>query len=136
MAASCPVWVGGLSLGVNESILLELFSKFGPVKNAVILRDDSGKSKHCGFVNFLSLDAANAASIALNGCDILGETIKTRGPAELLGKEKSLNTAKNERKDYRALSDCIFYLSGKDCQLETGEVRLINLRVTSWTGCI
>ena len=128
MEASCPVWVGGLNVGVDESILSDLFSKFGSVKSVVVLRDDTGKSKRCGFINFVSAGAAEAAAIALNGCDILGETIKTRGPAELLARGKSLTTASHDRKDYRALTDCMFYVNGNDCVPKTGEVNYLMLK--------
>lgn len=60
--AAFPVWVGGLSVDVKEHILHNFFHKFGPIKNIVILKDAPGKSKQCGFVNFMSQEAAETAA--------------------------------------------------------------------------
>lgn len=118
--ASCPVWLGGLSVEVDEKILLDLFNTFGPIKNVVVLRDDSGKSKQCGFVDFVSRDAAEVAAQAVNGCDIFGHVVKARGPGELLAAGQSCAADVAESK---TLTDCAFYMDGLQCSLKVGEVR-------------
>ena len=42
--------------------LLSWINCFFSIKNIVILKDASGKSKQCGFVNFMSQEAAETAA--------------------------------------------------------------------------
>lgn len=125
--AAFPVWVGNLSLDVREHVLLNLFHKFGPIKNVVILKDASGKSKQCGFVNFLSQEVAETAARKMDGNEVLGQAIKTKGPRELLATGKSSTclpwgAEKSEKKDYRALTDCVFFMEKHECSPKSGEV--------------
>lgn len=126
--ADFPVWVGGLSLDVKENVLHNLFYKFGPIKNIVILRDESGRSKQCGFVNFLSQEVAELAAKKLDGCEVLGQAIKTKGPRELLSTGRSTTfvpamAANLEKKGYRTLTDCPFFVENRECFPKPGEVR-------------
>ena len=125
--AGFPVWVGGLSLDVSEHVLHNFFHKFGPVKNIVILKDSSGKSKQCGFVNFWSQEAAETAAMKMEGHEVLGQVIKTKGPRELLATAKStifvpITTANSDKRDFKALTDCVFYTEKRECFPKTGEV--------------
>ncbi|KAJ7340352.1 hypothetical protein OS493_003095 [Desmophyllum pertusum] len=124
--ADFPVWVGGLSVDVKENVLHNLFHKFGPLKNIVILKDASGRSKQCGFVNFLSQEVAELAAKKMDGCTILGQAIKTKGPLELLATGKTTTFmpatgADSDKKDYRALTDCVFFVENRECFPKTGE---------------
>ncbi|KAL9957262.1 hypothetical protein ACROYT_G038876 [Oculina patagonica] len=124
--ADFPVWVGGLSLDVKENVLHNLFYKFGPIKSIVILRDDSGRSKQCGFVNFLSQEVAELAAKKLDGCEVLGQAIKTKGPRELLSTGRSttfvpVTAVNSEKKDYRPLTDCPFFVENRQCFPKPGE---------------
>lgn len=126
--ADFPVWVGGLSLEVKENVLHNLFYKFGPIKSIMILKDECGRSKQCGFVNFLSQEVAELAAKKLDGCQVLGQAIKTKGPLELLSTGRSTtfvpSTAANvEKKDYRPLTDCPFFVENRECFPKPGEVR-------------
>lgn len=126
--ADFPVWVGGLSLDVKENVLHTLFCKFGPIKNIVILKDECGRSKQCGFVNFLSQEVAELAAKKLDGFQVLGQAIKTKGPLELLSTGRSTtfvpSTAGNlEKKDYRPLTDCPYFVENRECFPKPGEVR-------------
>ena len=104
---------------VDEKILLDLFKTFGPIKNVVILRGNSDKSKSCGFVNFLSREAAEVAAQALNGCEIMGHVVQARGPSQLLAAGQGCALGVAER---IPLTDCAFYLDGLQCSLNDGEV--------------
>ena len=125
--AAFPVWVGNLSLDVKENILRCLFYKFGPIKSIVILKDASGKSKQCGFVNFLSQEVAECAALKMDGCEVLGQVMKTKGPRELLATGKSTAFVPvaefTEKRDYRGLTDCVFYMERGQCCPKSGEVR-------------
>lgn len=126
--AAFPVWVGNLSLDVRELNLQSLFYKFGPIKSVVILKDNFGKSNKCGFVNFLSQEVAEYASVKMDGREVMGQAIKTKGPRELLATGKStalMPVLENaEKRNYKALTDCVFYMGGRECCPKSGEVRL------------
>ena len=125
--AEFSVWVGGLSVDVKETILYNLFQKFGPIKNILILRDASGRSKQCGFVNFFSQEVAELAAKKMDGCEILGQAMKTKGPRELLAAGRSTNSVPEvatnvDKKDWRGLTDCAFFVESRECVPKTGEV--------------
>ncbi|XP_048575860.1 uncharacterized protein LOC5520570 isoform X1 [Nematostella vectensis] len=125
MAASFPVWIGGLSEDVTENVLLELFNKFGPVKDVVILRDESGKSRQSGFVNFWSSDVAEAANVGMNGCDILGKIVETKYAKEVTTNYSKVHMVKvnasQKKLNSRKLADCSYFIDKKDCPFKTGQ---------------
>lgn len=50
---ACKVFVGGLSMEVTEKEFGDYFSKYGPVKDAVVMVDrNTGSSRGFGFVTF------------------------------------------------------------------------------------
>lgn len=62
------VFVGGLSVEIDEAYLADTFSAFGPVTFAKVMRDaETSVSKGFGFVTFDSFSAADAAISAMNG---------------------------------------------------------------------
>lgn len=126
--AAFPVWVGNLSLDVGELCLQSLFCKFGPIKSVVILKNNFEKSNKCGFVNFLSQEVAEYAALKMDGCEVMGQAIKTQGPRELLatGKSRTFTPVPEnvERRNYKALTDCLFYMGGRECCPKSGEVGL------------
>ena len=61
------VYVKNISEIVSDEDLKKLFSTFGTITSAVVMRDANGKSRGFGFVNFQSSDAAAAAVEQLNG---------------------------------------------------------------------
>lgn len=126
--AAFPVWVGNLSLDAGQLDLQSLFYKFGPIKSVVILKDNFGKSKKCGFVNFLSQEVAEYAALKMDGCEFMGQAIKTQGPRELLatGKSRTFTPVSEnaEKRNFKALTDCLFYMGGRECCPKSGEVGL------------
>ena len=105
-----PVWVGNLHDGVTEGVLKQKFSGFGSIQSCKIMKDEKGKSKNFGFVNFVNKAKAENAAKKMNGCQLSGKVMKTKGPA-VLRKEGHLKKAKN----YRPLTDCSFFVEGKGC---------------------
>nr|GME11648.1 polyadenylate-binding protein 3 [Ipomoea batatas] len=61
------VYVKNLSETTSDEDLDKLFNKFGPVTSAVVMKDENGKSKCFGFVNFQNTDDAAVAVEELNG---------------------------------------------------------------------
>lgn len=66
------LYVKNLAEDVTEDLLRDKFSRFGKVTSVVIMKNDMGKSKGFGFVNFESPEAAKKAVKALNG-SLLGK---------------------------------------------------------------
>lgn len=71
------IYVGNLSWTMTDDDLNNLFSQYGAVTTAKILKDKvSGRSKGFGFVEMDDNDAANAAIAALNDFEVQGRKLK------------------------------------------------------------
>lgn len=78
------IFVGGLSYELTEEKLNELFSTYGDVESAIIIKDrDTGRSKGFGFVEMSAEDAQKAIT-ALNAKDFDGRklTVNQARPRE------------------------------------------------------
>lgn len=70
------LYVGNLPYSVTESSLEDLFSQFGPIESAVIIKDrDTGRAKGFGFVEFQNQGDAEKA-LDLNGHELDGRALK------------------------------------------------------------
>ena len=71
------VYVGNLSFNIDDEKLREIFSKFGDVEEATIIKDKySGRSKGFGFVTFSDDAAANKAIKEMNDKEVDGRALK------------------------------------------------------------
>ncbi|MEK6896984.1 MAG: RNA-binding protein [Nanoarchaeota archaeon] len=71
------VYVGNLSFNIDDEKLREIFSKFGDVEEATIIKDKySGRSKGFGFVTFSDDAAANKAIKEMNDKEVDGRQLK------------------------------------------------------------
>ncbi len=74
---SKKLYVGNLSLDVDNSALESLLSPYGTVENVNIIADrNTGQSKGYGFVVMSTEEEAQAAIAALDGSEYNGQTIK------------------------------------------------------------
>jgi RNA recognition motif-containing protein len=70
------IYVGNLSFEVADDDLRQLFSAYGEVESASVVKDRfSGESRGFGFVEMPARKDADAAIAALNGTDVKGRTI-------------------------------------------------------------
>jgi len=69
------VFVKNLDDKIDEEGLKNMFTPFGTIKSAVIMRDDQGKTKGFGFVNFENPEEAEEAVIKLNDTELDGKTL-------------------------------------------------------------
>ena len=71
------LFVGNLDPEVDEKLLFDSFSAFGPIfGNPKVMREgDGGASRGFGFVSFESFEAADNAIEAMNGQYLCGKTI-------------------------------------------------------------
>jgi RNA recognition motif-containing protein len=75
----CRVYVGNLSWDVQWQDLKDYFKSAGfSVRKADIIEDQSGRSKGCGLVEFLTPDDADEAIERLNQSDLMGRQIFIR----------------------------------------------------------
>ncbi|KAL6755996.1 polyadenylate-binding protein 4 [Haematococcus lacustris] len=69
------VYVKNLSLDVTDEELATLMAEFGETSSCVIMKDESGKSKGFGFVNFAEPEAAAKAVETLQGKEFKGKNL-------------------------------------------------------------
>ncbi|MBI2452214.1 RNA-binding protein [Candidatus Pacearchaeota archaeon] len=74
---SAKVYVGNLPFSFTDKDLKELFSKYGELIEAVVIKDKySGRSKGFGFVTFADHSAAQKAIAEMNGKESHGRQLK------------------------------------------------------------
>jgi polyadenylate-binding protein len=95
------IYVKNLDTEVADDTFEALFTQFGPVTSCLIQRDEEGKSKGFGFVNFDHHDDAQRAVEALHDTDLQGKKLfvtraqkKSEREAEL---RQQYETAKMEK---------------------------------------
>ncbi|KAJ4295292.1 Protein phosphatase PP2A regulatory subunit B [Kalmusia sp. IMI 367209] len=69
------IYVKNVDLDVSDEQFRELFEKHGDITSASLARDDQGKSRGFGFVNFVKHDAASTAVDALNDTEFHGQKL-------------------------------------------------------------
>ena len=73
---SKKLFVGNVEWGITDEKLKEMFSQFGEVEEAVVMKDRfSGKSRGFAFVTMKNAEDADKAVAELNGQDINGRKI-------------------------------------------------------------
>lgn len=71
------VYVGNLPYSADDDKLKELFSQYGNVVEAVVIKDKySGRSKGFGFIEFASEESAQKAVSEMNGKEVEGRELK------------------------------------------------------------
>lgn len=71
------LFVGNLAWNINDAKLKEIFSKFGEVTEAVIIKDKfSKRSKGFGFVTFADESGGKKAEKEMNGKEVEGRELK------------------------------------------------------------
>src|ERR687891_2732216 len=70
------LYIGNLGYGIGDSDLEKLFTTYGSVRSAQVIKDrDTGRSKGFGFVEMGSDQEAQAAITALHGKEVDGRTL-------------------------------------------------------------
>ncbi|HBD68152.1 MAG TPA: RNA-binding protein, partial [Treponema sp.] len=71
------LYVGNLNFRTDEQMLSSLFSQFGQVESAVVIKDrETQRSKGFGFVTFTEEQSLQKAIDALNGKEVDGRKIR------------------------------------------------------------
>ena len=75
-APGAHLFVSSLDSSVDEKVLYDTFSAFGPlISNPSIGRDETGNSRGFGFVSFGSFESADRAIEAMNNMPLCGRPI-------------------------------------------------------------
>jgi len=98
------VFIKNLSEDIEESVLMEMFEKYGKITSLKVMKGDDNKSKGFGFVSYEDSIHAEAACDDLNGKDIEGKPIyvgraqkKAERQAELKKKFEALKMERMTR---------------------------------------
>ena len=95
------IYVGNLSWSVDDDKLKELFSVYGEISEATVIKDRySGKSKGFGFVTFSSDEAANKAISEMNGKEVEGRELKVNEAKPMEPREDRPRRDNNRRDRY------------------------------------
>ena len=74
---STKIFVGNLPYTVSDKDLSELFSPYGEISEAVVIKEKhSGRSKGFGFVTFINKESADKAVSEMNDKEFQGRSIK------------------------------------------------------------
>ncbi|XP_071965954.1 polyadenylate-binding protein 1-A-like [Antedon mediterranea] len=104
MKSYTNVFIKNLNDEVSDDQLVDMFSKYGKIVSAKVMRDDGSKSRGFGFVSFEDHDAASKATEDLNNTDIEGRLLyvgraqkKAERQAELKQKYERLKAERINR---------------------------------------
>lgn len=74
---SQKIYVGNMNYATTEETLSSLFSQYGEVTSAVVIKDRyTDQSKGFGFVEMADAQAADAAIATLNGKEVDGRRVR------------------------------------------------------------
>ena len=72
------IFVGNLSWTTNQQGLKEHFSQCGDIAQADVFTERSGRSRGCGIVEFVTVEMAKNAMVAMNNTELDGRMIFVR----------------------------------------------------------
>lgn len=95
------VYVGNLPFSVDDEKLRELFSSYGEIEEASIIKDKySGRSKGFGFVTFKEDENAQKAISEMNDKEIEGRNLKVN-EAKPMDPDRPRRSFGGDRRDSR-----------------------------------
>ncbi|EQC42997.1 hypothetical protein M899_0878 [Bacteriovorax sp. BSW11_IV] len=99
---SAKIYVGNLSYSVDDAQLTELFSQFGTVKSAKVIKDrETGRAKGFAFVEMSSADEAQEAISELDGKESFGRNLKVNEAKDDDRPKRSFNGPKRNFSERR-----------------------------------
>ncbi|KAK8292660.1 hypothetical protein V6Z12_D06G135200 [Gossypium hirsutum] len=132
------VYVKNLSETTSDEDLKKVFGTYGTITSVVVMKDQNGKSRCFGFVNFQSPDAAAAAVEKLNGMKNDDKTWyvgraqrKAEREAELKAKFEQERTSR-----YEKLQAANLYLKNLDDSIDTEKLKELFSEFGTITSCM
>lgn len=69
------LFVGNINWNASKEDLETIFGEYGELEEAILIKDDNGRSKGFGFITFINDDNALKAAAELNGFQIDGRPL-------------------------------------------------------------
>ncbi|KAK7270996.1 hypothetical protein RJT34_26565 [Clitoria ternatea] len=132
------VYVKNFSETYTDEDLKQLFSTYGTITSAVVMKDANGKSRGFGFVNFESPDSAAVAVEKLNGTTINDERILYVGRAQRKSEREAELRAKFEQErtsKYEKLQGANLYLKNLDDSINDEKLKELFSEFGTITSC-
>ncbi|CAK8532748.1 unnamed protein product [Lathyrus sativus] len=132
------VYVKNLSETYTDEDLKQLFNTYGVITSAVIMKDDNGKSRCFGFVNFQNPESAAAAVEGLNGTATNDGKFLFVGRAQRKSERETELKARFEQekiKRYEKLQGANLYLKNLDDNLNEEKLKELFSEFGTITSC-
>lgn len=76
VTGAMKLYIGSLHVNINEEMLKGIFEPFGNIDEIVLCKDDFGRSKGYGYIQFTHADEAKKAMEQLNNFELANRPIK------------------------------------------------------------
>jgi polyadenylate-binding protein len=132
------VYTKNLSETLDDEELKKLFSHFGTITSARVMKDTNGKSRCFGFVNFKSPESAAAAVEKLNGTTVNGDKVLFVGRAQSRAEREQERKAKLEQERlsrYEKLQRANLYLKNLDDDFTNENLKDMFSKYGTITSC-
>ncbi|KAG8660713.1 polyadenylate-binding protein 3 isoform X2 [Manihot esculenta] len=132
------VYVKNLSETTTDEDLKKIFGAYGTITSAVVMKDQDGKSRCFGFVNFQNPDSAAAAAEKLNGATINDDKVLYVGRAQRKVEREAELKAKFEQERisrYEKLKGANLYLKNLDENINDEKLKDLFAEFGSITSC-
>ncbi|MED6118242.1 hypothetical protein PIB30_000868 [Stylosanthes scabra] len=132
------VYVKNLHETQTDDELKQLFSPYGTITSATVMKDMNGKSRCFGFVNFQSPDSAAVALEKLNGTTINDDRVLFVGRAQRKAEREAELKAKFEQERfsrYEKLQGANLYLKNLDDSINDERLKDLFSEFGTITSC-
>lgn len=131
------VFVKNLSEEITDEDLKKIFGSYGAITSAVVMKDQNGKSRCFGFVNFQSPDSAATAAEKLNGTTFNDKVLYV-GRAQRKAEREAELKAKFEQERigrFEKLKGANLYLKNLDDSINDEKLKELFSEFGSITSC-
>ncbi|CAK7346720.1 unnamed protein product [Dovyalis caffra] len=131
------VYVKNLSETTSDEDLKKIFSNYGAITSAIVMKDQNGNPRGFGFVNFQSPDSAAAAVEKLNGTTV-NDKVWYVGRAQRKGEREAELKARFEQERnsrYEKLKAANLYLKNLDDTIDDEKLKELFSDFGSITSC-
>jgi len=101
------LFVGNIAWSASERLLFDIFAECGEVTSVRLMRDDSGRSRGYGWVDFADEESLDRAMESMSGVEIEGREVRLdygkarsfrSGPRDDAGRSRSRGRERNSRR--------------------------------------
>lgn len=99
VTGSMKLYIGSLHVNITEDMLKGIFEPFGLIEAIVLSKDDFGRSKGYGYIQFANADDAKKAMEQLNNFELANRPIKVQPFIEKPNEAGTIANLDNEELD-------------------------------------